>query len=370
MRMTLAFGIGIALLLAAPAPASADADRGGDCRACHSCAKPSREEPCLVACPRPRVPVKPASGPDKVVLQELEKLYEPVHFDHKAHAGMTRFGGGCTLCHHHTPEGDEHPSCRTCHASDVPHENSDQPGLKGAYHRQCLGCHREWEGETSCEICHARKAIGGSPAATFHGTKEAVRLDELIVFETGAEEGDRVPFHHKNHSARYESDCVVCHEDQSCTGCHVQTQARHPMGALEQVDLHDACFQCHRQDGGTSHAKGDCKHCHGRGEADLFRHETTGWPLARYHRDLGCRSCHPPWNTPVRLDRRCESCHPQGWNAESFDHAVTSVKLDEVHGELDCADCHEQGYGAGKAPSCAACHDDGRRWEAKRGFGS
>jgi hypothetical protein len=359
-----------ALLLALAPPAAPAPKDGADCRACHSCAKPTREDPCLSTCPRPRRAARPPSGPDVVVLDGLEKMYEPVRFDHRAHSGMTRFGGGCTLCHHHTPEGEEHPACRSCHPADVPHENSDQPGLKGAYHRQCLGCHQEWEGETSCEICHGRKAVGASPAAGYHGVREALQLEELIVFETGADEGDRVPFHHRNHSARYESDCVSCHEDQSCTGCHVQNQTPHPMGSLEDVDLHDACFRCHRTDGATSHAKGECRHCHGRADADLFRHETTGWPLRTYHRDLGCRACHPPWTSPARLDPRCESCHPSGWDAKKFDHAVTAVKLDDVHVELDCSDCHDAGFGPGKPPSCAACHDDDRRFDPKTGFGS
>jgi hypothetical protein len=370
VRAAAGIRLAAALVLAAAVAAFADEKRGSDCRSCHTCAKPTREAPCLVVCPRPRAPARPATGPNVVELNELEKLYDPVRFDHKAHSGMTRFGGGCTLCHHHTPEGGEHPSCRTCHAPDVPHEDSDQPGLKGAYHRQCLGCHREWEGETSCEICHTRKAIGNAPAAAFHGKRESLELEELIVFETDYADGDRVPFHHKNHSARYESDCVVCHEDQSCTGCHVQNHERHPMGSPGQVDLHDACFRCHRTDVGTSHAKGDCGHCHGRAETDLFRHATTGWPLRAYHRDLGCRACHPPWNTPIHLDRRCESCHPSGWDAKTFDHAVTSVKLGETHGELDCADCHVDGHGEGKSASCDACHDDGRKWDPKRGFGS
>jgi len=147
----------------------------------------------------------------------------------------------------------------------------------------------------------------------------------------------------------------------------VQNRTPHPMGSLEDVDLHDACFRCHQQDHDTSHAKGECTHCHGRADADLFKHETTGWPLKRYHKDLGCRACHPAWITPVKLDRACSNCHPRGWEA-GFNHAVTGVKLDEMHGEMDCSDCHGDGFGAGKAPSCTDCHDDGRKYDPKRGF--
>jgi len=368
MRCASLFPAAAILVAAWAAPAPADPGAGDDCRACHSCEKPTTEDPCLRLCPRPRIPEKLPAGPTVVVLDDLESIYDPVVFDHHAHSDMTKFGGSCELCHHHTPTGDEHPACKSCHAPDVPHEDSHQPGLKGAYHRQCLACHREWEGETNCEICHARKAVGGSPAVTFHGMKQTMKLEDLIVFRTGYAEGDSVPFHHRNHSARYESDCVSCHQDQGCTACHVQNRPPHPMGDLAEVDLHDKCFQCHRQDTGTSHARGECEHCHGRADADLFRHATTGWGLRSYHADLGCRACHPPWNTPVRLDPRCESCHPAGWDARSFDHAVTTVKLDETHGELDCVDCHSEGWGPGISASCADCHDDDRHYDPARGF--
>ena len=353
-------------LLAAQA-AGAGQEKGADCRSCHSCATPTTQDPCLVACPRPKA--RTARGPDQVVLGELEKLYEPVRFNHRAHSDMTKFGGDCTLCHHHTPAGGEHPSCKSCHDPGVAHENLAKPGLKGAYHRQCMGCHQEWEGETSCEICHARKAAGGSPAATFHGSREPLRMKELIVFETGYAPGDKVPFHHKAHSTRYENDCTACHEDQGCTKCHQQNHVPHPMGRLEDVNLHEACFRCHRS-GNTTHPQNECATCHGRAEDDLFRHESTGWPLRAYHRDLGCRACHPPWQTAAKLDSRCESCHAEGFAAASFAHDVTGVMLDDVHREAGCADCHAQGFGPAKAVTCDACHDDSRRYDAKTGFGS
>jgi hypothetical protein len=303
------------------------------------------------------------------MLDDLAKLYEGVRFDHKAHSSMTRFQGDCTLCHHHTPQGNEHPACRQCHPLEVPRQHLEQPDLKGAYHRQCLGCHREWEGETSCEICHAKKGQGAS-TQSFHSTHVPLAMRDVIVFKTKFAPGDSVTFHHKNHSARYENDCVVCHEDQGCKRCHVQGREPHPMGDLAQVNLHDACFRCHRAEKTSSHPQADCKSCHGRAGSDLFSHEATGWPLARYHKDLGCRACHPPWTTPAKLDPRCESCHAEGFDAKKFDHAVTAVVLDDVHREAECKECHVDGHGPGKAPSCAGCHDDGRVWDAKRGFGS
>jgi hypothetical protein len=89
------------------------------------------------------VDLPPDLGPDVVILDELQKLYDPVRFDHRAHAQMVSFSGGCEVCHHYTPPDADHPACVSCHPKEIAHEDIAQPGLKGAYHRDCLDCHRE-----------------------------------------------------------------------------------------------------------------------------------------------------------------------------------------------------------------------------------
>ena len=173
---------------------------------------------------------------------------------------MSGMAKGCDACHHYTPANTEHPTCKSCHPVDIIHEDISQPGLKGAYHRQCLSCHSEWDHDTKCEICHEKKA-GGRLQGTAtdvceHSHYEPVPLDELIVFPTKYAPGDKVPFHHRSHSQKYERDCTECHQQQSCTRCHVQGGELHPMGDLAKVNLHDTCFKCH--DGER------CKDCHGR----------------------------------------------------------------------------------------------------------
>ena len=65
----------------------------------------------------------------------------------------------CADCHHHS-QADQTPSCRECHDTPFNPVNLNLPGLKGAYHLQCLGCHREMEsGTVGCYECHAKKAI-------------------------------------------------------------------------------------------------------------------------------------------------------------------------------------------------------------------
>ena len=70
----------------------------------------------------------------------------------------------------------------------------------------------------------------------------------------------------------------------------------------------------------------------------------------------------------MKLIGDCKFCHPTGWCPDPFDHRITGVTLDEVHGDLDCADCH--GDCVGTPSDCSECHDDGRAFEKGRGFGS
>jgi hypothetical protein len=302
-----------------------------------------------------------AQGPDIVILDDLQSLYGPVRFNHRVHAKMTGFGGGCETCHHYTPPNAPHPECKSCHPREVAIEDLAQPGLKGAYHRNCMKCHKEWDSDTACEVCHEKKEPG-QPAPPIHMAShyQPVQLDSLIIFKTGHDGGDEVPFHHRNHSELYERDCSECHRQQSCKQCHVQGGERHPMGDPAQTDLHDTCFQCHGEQA--------CDSCHGRAPDDLFTHASTGWPLKSYHAKLRCRNCHGQRGAFMKLEPRCVNCHQGGWDPATFKHAVTGVPLDETHSEADCSDCHDAGPGS--PANCSNCHDDGRRYDRKTGFGS
>lgn len=355
----------IALLLTA-APTWARQDQGLDCKQCHVCAQPSKADPCLkqAACPRhvESTKLKADEGPDVVILDDLEDLYVPVRFQHRAHARMVAMDGGCETCHHYTPPNSDHPSCRECHAAGAHTESLKQTGLKGAYHRQCLGCHNEWDGETKCANCHEKKQggrLGGEATGVCeHSNYAPIEMKELIVFSTSYAAGDVVPFHHRNHAEKYELNCSNCHKEQSCARCHTHGAESHPMGELQKVNLHDTCYQCH--------GKQNCTECHGRKATDLFDHASTGWPLQAYHSRLQCRACHGDANIYVAQDRTCSSCHAQGWGA-GFDHAKVGAPLDDTHGELSCEDCHTSGMG--QKPDCAGCHDDGRVYDRRRGFG-
>lgn len=342
-----------------------------DCTLCHSCPEPTKENPCLVAIPQPATDEVSSATPtpDIVILNELEDLYVPVRFNHLAHAKMAEFSDQCQVCHHYQEKGQAIQSCKSCHPKDVVHEDLSQPGLKGAYHRQCLGCHTAWDSETECATCHEKKAEGKlhGTATTFniHTVHKPIVMEELITFSTEYEENDKVPFHHKRHAEMYSQDCTVCHQQQSCAQCHthsgeIKSTEMHPMGDLKEIDLHDACYKCHEND--------ECEHCHGQDSNYLFSHEKTGWPLKAYHAELNCHECHVNTLHPQKLEsHQCATCHVNGWEAEGFDHSKTGVTLDETHVEASCEDCHIDPQNQLKV-SCENCHDDKRKYDPKKGF--
>jgi hypothetical protein len=125
-----------------------------------------------------------SDAPETVTIDLLANLYDPVEFSHAAHTEMAE----CSDCHHHTVgtvtnrwncknchenplEGDR-VACSDCHPRDrfgsqylATLDNPDlyhkeKPGLKGAFHLNCVGCHQENGGPTGCEDCHAMNATG------------------------------------------------------------------------------------------------------------------------------------------------------------------------------------------------------------------
>ena len=127
-----------------------------------------------------------AAPPGTVTINRLAELYDAVTFDHTAHVEIA---GDCASCHHHTTgDGAGGERCNRCHA-DSPKSASvacnnchevdpfsavqlerkaddrypyhiDKPGLKAAYHWNCLGCHQDSGGPTDCNDCHARTEDG------------------------------------------------------------------------------------------------------------------------------------------------------------------------------------------------------------------
>ncbi len=330
-----------------------------DCLECHTCTNPTAQDMCLKACPTLMMPTAHAKhniseAPDTFVIDQIADLYQPVNFNHILHADMAQMGRGCETCHHYSPPGHI-PPCAECHGGEKNPENLSQPSLKGAYHRQCLSCHREWSHDTKCVLCHLPtlgKSMSnpGSDSTDIIGAAHPViTVPDKKVWMTPYKEGPMVTLHHQEHIDLFGLRCVDCHKEENCSYCHdLQREAR---AGKTDIEIHAICNDCHKKD--------ECSKCHDHKEKPAFAHEGNGgWPLNRFHKGLNCRACHPTGKKIGKLSSKCSNCHG-GWNQENFEHAVTGLQLDEMHGELDCGDCHTD-LKYSSTPDCSACHDDGR----------
>ncbi len=329
-----------------------------DCTECHSCAVPTFNDPCLKTCPRTTMVHQTGQhnvneAPDSMLIDDIADLYQPVHFNHKLHASMAQMGNDCATCHHYSPPG-RIPPCKECHSPEADSRDLAKPNLKGAYHRQCLSCHREWSHDTKCVVCHLPEASGAMAAGEQDPTDimgiphPVITVPNKKVYDTPYKSAPIVTFQHKEHVDLFGFRCVDCHAKENCGNCH---DIDEPLkGKKTQEEVHAVCNDCHKEDA--------CGKCHDTKERPGFSHGSTGWPLNPYHTHLDCWACHPTGKRIAKLGKMCVNCH-SGWNADNFEHAITGIKLDEIHTDLDCTDCHkDRKYEAD--PVCADCHDDDR----------
>ncbi|HOT46224.1 MAG TPA: cytochrome c3 family protein [Spirochaetota bacterium] len=82
---------------------------------------------------------------DVIVLPKTGHRKPPITFSHRAHTDD--YGAKCIECHH----AGKNVKCSTCH---LRHDRGNLINLKGAFHQQCLGCHRKTSGPKGCGRCH------------------------------------------------------------------------------------------------------------------------------------------------------------------------------------------------------------------------
>ncbi len=337
-----------------------------NCKTCHNCEVPKKEAPCLKTCPRDNLITinrSPEKGPEVVVLNKLEDRYVPVIFSHKIHAQMSEMSGGCEVCHHYNTLGPILP-CSYCHKTDRKTSAIDRPDLKGALHRQCMNCHRQWSHSIDCQSCHVEKkpemdiawqAQIGSLRGKSH---PKVETPGKIVYKTNYDKGRLVTFYHNEHTEIFKLDCISCHKNENCIKCHdvrktTVSEAMAldvPVTADEKLDLkHKVCNSCHQND--------DCNICHSDKPKGPFNHAVNaGWNLNRFHIDLECSKCHGTSVEFKKLDNQCTSCH-KNFSSGKFNHDITGVKLSEIHKKVRCKYCHiDRKFG--ETPSCINCHVD------------
>jgi hypothetical protein len=333
-----------------------------NCKTCHTCDVPTKNDPCLVVCPRNEMVTvyeKPEKTPGLIVIDELSDRYGPVYFSHKIHAQMSIMSGGCENCHHHNTSGPI-INCNSCHESSRKREDVSVPDLRGAFHRQCMDCHREWSHENGCNTCHSLKkdiktGTQKNLQQKYAGRDHPVVLEPTkIVFETNYGKGKIVTFFHNDHTEKFSITCITCHKQESCTKCHdLSKNANTSIKTIKESktleEHHQKCYGCHKNN--------ECLTCHLTKVSEPFDHATqTGWALNKFHNKLNCVKCHGETMPFKKLDSKCVSCH-QNWNKDTFKHSITGLQLNETHSELSCEDCHIDKNFVVK-PYCNNCHED------------
>ncbi len=324
------------------------------CRTCHVCNNPVKENPCYEPCPRHSGRFSGEhsidEGTEIVILDQLVNIYGPVVFAHYLHASMTEMSGGCEICHHYSEIDAKVPSCRTCHEVGNMSGDLRQPSLKGAYHRQCLNCHREWNHDDSCDMCHVVMTDTTGLVSTIDKTDivgvphPLIEAEDKYVYNTHVEDGPIVTFHHADHVDLFGQQCVDCHKGDSCCRCH---EAGHEHKEIEHTNT---CCSCHQEEE-------NCNFCHNDKEQPPFNHTvSTGWKLSKYHANNACQDCHGPVKSFVKPSTVCVNCHIH-WEEGSFSHEITGLILDEDHEENECGDCHVD-MDFSQTPNCTDCHDE------------
>ena len=157
------------------------------CGLCHSGPKRPDDPSTVVPFPAPTtLAAPPAVGPDfpeQVVIGGLADRFAPATVPHRRIATAldkvaresrlaTHFHGRteavCAGCHHNAPMAARPAPCRSCHG-ETSHASQDRPALKGALHRQCMGCHQAMGArqqgvrKQGCTDCHAKAVRAALP---------------------------------------------------------------------------------------------------------------------------------------------------------------------------------------------------------------
>ncbi len=113
--------------------------------------------------------------PEVVRIQRISKEYEAVDMPHRQivnalvmrikdnplsdyfHTGKDTI---CQGCHHHSPASPKPPQCTNCHFERWDAYTPSKPAILGAYHQQCMGCHKQMDIEKAvgCTECHKSKS--------------------------------------------------------------------------------------------------------------------------------------------------------------------------------------------------------------------
>ena len=252
------------------------------------------------------------------VVNKYSDLYEPVRFMHSKHANVLE---DCSICHHRLPreEGDtygqpvsmatliekevEPVACSACHQDPFDPKNLHTPGLKGAYHRLCMDCHKESE-----QVPFTRGPILYSAM---------VRGPIARTLDT------RAP-----------TDCLACHAKKVPN----HNQLVKMEGRVDVLAVTKNCLSCHEKEG---QAILNSAHWKWHGSSPYTVGHEKRVDLGKNHSTINNFCINLNGNWP-----RCTSCHiGYGWEDENFDFTDAS--------KIDCLVCHDTTGKYKKAPPAA-----------------
>jgi Class III cytochrome C family len=99
----------------------------------------------------------PVKFPHRKIVERLDRAARDNKLAARFHGQVETL---CAGCHHNTPLGSRPPKCASCHAAEN-EATHDRPGLKPAFHRQCVECHQQMEIKAGCTDCHAEASKEG-----------------------------------------------------------------------------------------------------------------------------------------------------------------------------------------------------------------
>ena len=101
---------------------------------------------------------QPVAMPHRRIVSKLAKEMQGNDMANYFHANEAVL---CQGCHHHSPASKTPPKCSSCHGVPFESAHPSRPGLLGAYHQQCMDCHKAMRLPkpiaTDCEGCHKKK---------------------------------------------------------------------------------------------------------------------------------------------------------------------------------------------------------------------
>ena len=343
---------------------------------------------------------------DSAVLKTKADDYEPVAFSHRIHDGLT--GGDCGTCHHRYSSdekdrvgtdikelhasieiklggpcsachdnmaGHEPQSCARCHGLPNEEDSPARIGLKGAYHRQCIGCHERQAKPTSapteCADCHHPWTPDHSKLVLFSGKPSPQDVTRACLSchpKVGQDLLKTAHWNWKGSSptlAGYEhrtdislrlmvnNYCIAIGSNrQQCMSCHIGyggVDDRYDFSNPANID----CLVCHDTTGG--YRKDPKRGGFPDPSVDLVAISAkVGRPSRR-----ACGSCHfysggapnakhgdlepvlAESNAPTdmhmgALDMRCQDCH----TTKKHRIAGMSLTAPAVEARVGCEDCH------------------------------